>query len=441
MADQITYKSNHQPVHQIVNLYKSKKLRLDPPFQRSGVWKPKQRIHLLQSIFQGYPIPSIFLYRHVEDSTGNTVFEVIDGKQRIESILMYMGLKTGCFSAPVQFEGDEIATDRNWTQLRKLKKQSLLEEFQLQIIEVEGGFSEIIELFVRINSTGNALTPQEIRNARFYTSEFLKESKRLATKYENYFRDIGLFGQQQLLRMKHIEFMSELLYASSIGKVGNKKRVLDTAMSSRDGLKGVKLQKASKHAVSSLNRLKSMFPDLSPSIRFHKASDFYSLAVLIQSFEARGFVLTDAKSNLLAWDILTKFSGRVDILARQSKNLEHKQLSASDELVRQYLFAVRADSDSESSRETRHNILKGLLESLYDKKDSKRLFSEEQRRILWNTADQRVCAQCGCNLGWEDFHADHIKPHSAGGKTTLENAAILCAAHNKAKGKKLPRTT
>ena len=241
--------------------------------------------------------------------------------------------------------------------------------------------------------------------------------------------------------MKHIEFMSELLYASSIGKVGNKKRVLDAAMNSKNGLKGIKLKKTSKHTVSSLNRLKSMFPELSPSVRFYKASDFYSLAVLIQSFEARGFVLTDAKSNLLAWDILTKFSGRVDILARQSKNLEHKQLSASDELVRQYLFAVRADSDSESSRETRHNILKGLLESLYDKKDSKRLFSEEQRRILWNTADQRVCAQCGCNLGWKDFHADHIKPHIAGGKTTLDNAAILCAAHNKAKGKKLPRTT
>ncbi len=173
MADQITYKSNHQPVHQIVNLYKSQKLRLNPPFQRSGVWKPKQRIHLLQSIFQGYPIPSIFLYRHQDDNTGNTVFEVIDGKQRIESILMYMGLKIGRFSAPVQFAGDEIATDLNWTQLQKSKKQSLLEEFQLQIIEVEGGFSEIIELFVRINSTGNALTSQEIRNARFYTSEFL----------------------------------------------------------------------------------------------------------------------------------------------------------------------------------------------------------------------------------------------------------------------------
>lgn len=441
MADRVTYKSNHQPVHQIVNLFTAHKLRLDPPFQRSGVWRLKQRKDLLQSIFQGYPIPSIFLYRHEDDSTGNTVFEVIDGKQRIESILMYMGLKTGRFSAPVQFAGDEIATDLNWAQLRKLKKQSLLEEFQLQIIEVEGSFSEIIELFVRINSTGNALTPQEIRNARFYTSEFLKESKRLATKYENYFRNIGLFGQQQLLRMKHIEFMSELLYASSIGKVGNKKRVLDTAMSSRDGLKGVKLQKASRHAVSSLNRLKSMFPDLSPSMRFHKASDFYSLAVLIQSFEARGLVITDSKSNRLAWKILTSFSSSVDFLAEKFKNLEHKSLSASDELARKYLFAVRADSDSESSRETRHNILKGLLESLYEQRDSKRLFSDEQRRILFNTADQPVCAQCGCNLGWKDFHADHIKPHIAGGKTTLDNAAILCAAHNIAKGKKLPRTT
>jgi hypothetical protein len=51
---------------------------------------------------------------------------------------------------------------------------------------IEADLSDIIELFVRINSTGNALTRQEIRNAHFYRSEFLKTAKRLATRYESY---------------------------------------------------------------------------------------------------------------------------------------------------------------------------------------------------------------------------------------------------------------
>ena len=41
-----------------------------------------------------------------------------------------------------------------------------------------------------------------------------------------------------------------------------KKRVVDAAMRS-DSLKGAKLKKAVAHTVSSLNRLKAMFPSLS----------------------------------------------------------------------------------------------------------------------------------------------------------------------------------
>jgi len=287
MVEQVKFHTHSQPVRQLVELFQSGRLKLDPTFQRNGVWRPKQRTHLMRSVFQGYPIPSIFIYRHVDERTGQVVFEVIDGRQRIESLLMYMGYKQGRFSAPVQLSEGESPKDLNWRQLRNLKQQSLLEEYQLQIIEVEGGLSDIIELFVRINSTGNALTRQEIRNANFYKSEFLKASKKLATKYEAYLQRVGVLGVQQILRMKHIELMSELIYSSDLGRVGNKKRVLDAAMRS-DSLKGLKLKKAVGAATRSLNRLRTMFPELSKSVRFSKVSDFYSLAVLIQTFEAKG---------------------------------------------------------------------------------------------------------------------------------------------------------
>src|SRR5262249_7121840 len=157
--------------------------------------------------------------------------------------------------------------------LRKCKQQSRIEEYLLQVIQVEAELSEIIELFVRINSTGNALTRQEIRNAHFYRSAFLRTAKRLATRYESYLQVIGTIGAQQARRMKHIELLSELLYAAQIQGPANKKRVLDTAMRN-DGLKGMQLRKAEKAATAGLNRLRRMFPDLSRSVRFHKISDF-----------------------------------------------------------------------------------------------------------------------------------------------------------------------
>jgi hypothetical protein len=440
MVEQVKFHSQSLPVRQLVELFQGGRLKLDPSFQRNGVWKPKQRMYLMQSIFQGYPIPSIFIYRHVDDETGQAVFEVIDGKQRIESLLMYMGYKQGRFAAPIQLPEWEIPRELNWHQIRKLKKPSLLEEYQLHIIEVEGGLSDIIQLFVRINSTGNALTLQEIRNAHFYKSQFLQASKKVATKFEAYLQRAGVLGAQQILRMKHIELMSELIYSANLGGVGNKKRVLDAAMRS-DSLKGLKLKKAVVAATKGLNRLRMMFPDLSKSIRFSKVSDFYSLAVLIQTFEAKGLILNNKKKNGLAWELLTAFAVGVDQLALASKKLELKTLSPRDELLRQYLSAVREASDSESNRLKRHSILEGLLQPLFGKKDEQRLFSSEQRRILWNTADERVCAECGCELNWNDFHADHIKPHCLGGMTTLDNAAILCATHNLAKGKKFRKTS
>ena len=238
--------------------------------------------------------------------------------------------------------------------------------------------------------------------------------------------------------MKHIELMSELIYSADLGRLGNKKRVLDAAMRS-DSLKGLKLKKAVGLAMK-LNRLRAMFPELSKSVRFSKVSDFYSLAVLIQTFEANGLILSDKKRNRLAWEILVAFSVGVDSLALASKKLELKTLSPRDELLRQYLYAVRDASDSEPNRQKRHSILEGLLQPLFERKDEQRLFSPEQRRILWNTAEERVCAECGGELDWSDFHADHIKPYGLGGMTVLKNAAILCAAHNIAKGKKFRRS-
>jgi hypothetical protein len=77
------------------------------------------------------------------------------------------------------------------------------EEYQVQVIEVTADLGDIIELFVRINSTGNALTPQEQRPV--LPPPFLKEAARLASRYEDYLQNIGTIGLQQTRRMKHVE--------------------------------------------------------------------------------------------------------------------------------------------------------------------------------------------------------------------------------------------
>ena len=68
---------------------KSRRVNLEPGFQRKSVWTITDRRRLIQSIISKYPVPSIFLYRRNE--RGKVVYDVIDGKQRLETIFMFIG--------------------------------------------------------------------------------------------------------------------------------------------------------------------------------------------------------------------------------------------------------------------------------------------------------------------------------------------------------------
>ena len=66
-----------------------------------------------------------------------------------------------------------------------------------------------------------------------------------------------------------------------------------------------------------------------------------------------------------------------------------------------------------------------------DKRDSRRAFNREQRRELWLAAGGR-CTICRIKLG-ADWHADHVKPHSRGGRTEVGNGQALCNECNRRK--------
>lgn len=72
-----------EPVHQIAF---HPFLLLDPPYQRGSVWGPDRRRQLIKSLLLGIPVGNVFLNRRKHE-----VMAVVDGKQRIETILMFVG--------------------------------------------------------------------------------------------------------------------------------------------------------------------------------------------------------------------------------------------------------------------------------------------------------------------------------------------------------------
>jgi len=65
----------------------SGKLDLSPSYQRGDVWPTANSQMLIESVLRGIPLPSVIILR----KGGDEPYEVVDGKQRLTSILRFIG--------------------------------------------------------------------------------------------------------------------------------------------------------------------------------------------------------------------------------------------------------------------------------------------------------------------------------------------------------------
>jgi hypothetical protein len=426
----LTSAYRERTVNDLVLLFKHGQINLEPGFQRKSVWSDSDRRRLIQSITSNYPLPSVFLYQRSHRS--GFIYDVIDGKQRLESILMFLGIgrfKRDAFEVPL-----EVGRDRDWWDWRGLRAQhkeiaAKLQGYTIQTVEVDGTFPEIVDLFVRLNSTGKRLTGAEKRHAKFYDSPFLQQAERQVRRHHRFLTGQRVLSTSQLARMKGTELLCELLLSLERGGPINKKTALDRAMGN-GSIDGRTLGRIVRELGRTLGLMRRMFPDLRQT-RFRNTAEFYSLFMLVWEMDQDGMIVGDKKRSRQAFAILKDLSSGVD---RLRDSYRHAKAVKPQPPYSDYLLTVQGDTDSFATRQRRARILRTLLESIFQRKDGRRGFSVEQRRILWNDEQRRKCADCGERLTWSNFTVDHVKAHSRGGSTRLENARILCKSCNSSKG-------
>lgn len=93
MLSRLSLSATNRPLDVIRHWADTGDLLLSPPYQRGDVWGPTRRQNLIRSILLGVPIPCII----VNDRLGagwagekGSAFAVIDGKQRITTILDFL---------------------------------------------------------------------------------------------------------------------------------------------------------------------------------------------------------------------------------------------------------------------------------------------------------------------------------------------------------------
>jgi len=169
---EISTDSYQMSIGELVNIYKEGELNVHPEFQRFYRWTESQKSRWIESILLGIPLPSIFVAQR-EDG----VWDLIDGLQRVSTILEFMGElvnEEGSLKPALSLEktkylpslegkywSNEFGNNTLSQEQQRYVKRSKID---IKIILRESHEASKYELFQRLNTGGTFLSEQEVRS-------------------------------------------------------------------------------------------------------------------------------------------------------------------------------------------------------------------------------------------------------------------------------------
>lgn len=160
----IRTKSLDVSFNELYDMYKNHELIIDPDYQRLFRWEEEKQSRFIESLILEMPVPPIFV---IEIKDGE--YELIDGLQRISSYLHFRGETLGEEATqPLKLCGCDIVPSLNeltFEQLPKPLQIKIKRSFvRMEVIKKESDSSLKYHMFKRLNTGGELLSAQEIRN-------------------------------------------------------------------------------------------------------------------------------------------------------------------------------------------------------------------------------------------------------------------------------------
>jgi hypothetical protein len=156
-AHKIRVSTKPWSLRQAIDDLKDGTIDLAPDFQRPSVWTKEKRSRLIESILLGIPLPAFYFSA---DSDG--AMQVVDGVQRLSAIRDFAAneLALGGLEYLATLEGKPF-NDLEAPLRRRFNQTQIF----VNVIEPETPVEVKFNIFKRVNTGGEPLTPQEIRHA------------------------------------------------------------------------------------------------------------------------------------------------------------------------------------------------------------------------------------------------------------------------------------
>lgn len=225
----MTIQKTFYKVADFISWKKKGGLVLSPHFQRRSVWNKGAKSFLIDTVYKGLPVPIIFLRdRGIDKITYEPIREVIDGQQRLRTLISYIAPELLDDFNPAKDEflvknthNKELAETAFAALDEEIQDRIRNYEFNVHILSANVDDRDVIQIFRRMNSTNYALKKQELLNSQYF-GEFKTSQYNLAAEQYTQWSKWDTFTENDISRMQEVELTSELTISMIEKKVMGK---------------------------------------------------------------------------------------------------------------------------------------------------------------------------------------------------------------------------
>jgi hypothetical protein len=319
-------------VQEFLNGHERGELNISPWYQRRAVWTTAHKAYLINSLFETMPVPSIYIRHTLDLESEKTVKEVVDGQQRVRSILDY---RAGLFAA----RHPEHSRRVRYSELTSSQRKSFLMSKLPVAYLIGADDKDVIEIFGRLNAVSKTLNAQEKRSAR-YSGEFHQFCLREAADRLSIWRELNIFSATEISRMAEVQFTAELVIALINGMSDFSARRIDNAY--RNGDEDFPdRENVGRRLDRVYDLIASLNPDAVKATIFTRSPVFYSLALVL---DAQPKLPSRAKLEEVMADIDSHFNDPRPAAERPAADLE-------------FVAACTASTQRIKSRQVRYDYI------------------------------------------------------------------------------------
>lgn len=198
-----------------------KDIRINREYQRgAGIWPETAKAYFIDTILEDYPFPKLFFYQIYDKAKKKPIMEVVDGQQRIQTIVDFVKDDFKLNDSSKKFSGKKYSTLDD-----EQREKFLMSRVQADVI-LSADRPVLLEMFRRINAYTAPLNYAEKRHSK-YQGKFKWFITELSDKVSSIIEEFEILTTKQIIRMGDAELIAELAIILDQGIVNKSEKGIE----------------------------------------------------------------------------------------------------------------------------------------------------------------------------------------------------------------------